>query len=91
MILDQTSAEYRPLVQVIDNLQRNHKLGLIFEFKVGNGKLLICMAQLPQLTDKPEARQLYKSIVDYMESENFNPEYELNLQELNRLFGEPVQ
>lgn len=91
MILDQTSAEYRPLVQVIDNLQRNHKLGLIFEFKVGGGKLLICMAQLPQLTDKPEARQLYKSIVDYMESENFNPEYELNLQELNRLFGEPVQ
>ena len=59
MILDQTSAEYRPLVQVIDNLQRNHKLGLIFEFKVGNGKLLSCMAKLPQLTDKPEARLLY--------------------------------
>ena len=35
LILDNTSKDYYPIVQVIDNLERNHKLGLIFEFKVG--------------------------------------------------------
>ncbi len=34
-ILDNTRADYRPVVQVVDNIERNHKLGLIFEFKVG--------------------------------------------------------
>ena len=28
MILDDTPAEFRPIVQVIDNFARNHKLGL---------------------------------------------------------------
>ena len=52
MILDDTPGHYRPIVQVIDNLQRNHKMGLIFEFKAGKGKLLVCMSQLPDIKDK---------------------------------------
>ena len=35
MILDDTPAEFRPIVQVIDNFARNHKLGVIFEARVG--------------------------------------------------------
>ena len=57
MILDRLSDDYRPIVQVIDNVERNHKLGLLFEFKVGNGKLLVCMSDLKAVQDKPEARQ----------------------------------
>ena len=30
-ILDDTPADYRPIVQVIDNFARNHKLGVVFE------------------------------------------------------------
>jgi hypothetical protein len=55
LILDNTSNDYYPIVQIIDNLERNHKLGLIFEFKVGPGKLMVCMSRLNHLTDKPEA------------------------------------
>ena len=44
MMLDNTGKDYRPIVQVIDNIERNHKLGLIFEFAVGKGKLLVSMA-----------------------------------------------
>lgn len=62
MILDRLSDDYRPIVQVIDNVERNHKLGLLFEFKVGNGKLLVCMSDLKAVQDKPEARQFYRSI-----------------------------
>ena len=85
MILDDTDSSYRPIVQVIDNLQRNHKLGLIFEFKVGDGKLLVSMADLRTLSDKPEAVQLYKSIVEYMKSQDFNPETKLSTDELTKL------
>ena len=85
-ILDQTPDGYRPLIQVIDNIERNHKLGLVFEFKVGNGKLLVCMSDLKSIQDKPEGRQFYKSILDYMNSNDFQPETEISLQELNRLF-----
>jgi hypothetical protein len=86
LILDNTPSGYFPIVQVIDNLERNHKLGFIFEFKVGSGKLLVCMSQLNRITGKPEARQLYQSIMNYMESDTFNPEYELNPDKLRELF-----
>ncbi|MGD8778380.1 MAG: glycoside hydrolase family 2 TIM barrel-domain containing protein [Ignavibacteria bacterium] len=82
LILDNTSSEYSPIVQIIDNLERNHKLGLIFEFKVGEGKLLVCMSQLNQITDKPEAVQLYRSIINYMESDDFSPNYEVSQEDL---------
>ena len=73
MILDRLSDDYRPIVQIIDNVERNHKLGLLFEFKVGNGKLLVCMSDLKAVQDKPEARQFYRSILEYMESSAFAP------------------
>ena len=76
LILDHTPSSFEPLVQVIDNLQRNHKLGLISEFRVGGGKLLICMAELPKLLQHPEAKQLYLSILSYMQSKDFNPIYD---------------
>ena len=86
LILDNTSSDYSPIVQIIDNLERNHKLGLIFEFEVDNGKLLICMSQLNKINDKPEAVQLYRSIINYMDSDNFNPDYKLRIEELGLLF-----
>ena len=67
---------------MIDNLERNHKLGLIFEFKVGEGKLLVCMAKLNTINDKPEARQLYRSVISYMMSDAFNPDYPLSDKQL---------
>jgi hypothetical protein len=85
-ILDNTPKDYRPLVQVVDNIERNHKLGLIFEFSVGKGKLLVCMSDLKAIQNKPEGRQLYSSILKYMSSGNFNPSQELNQVELVSLF-----
>ncbi len=87
LILNDTPEDYRPIVQVIDNLQRNHKLGLIFEFKVGEGKLLVSMARLNELSDKPEAVQLYQSILNYMNSDDFNPKTELDIEQLKEWFG----
>jgi hypothetical protein len=85
-ILDNTPKDYRPLVQVVDNIERNHKLGLIFEFSVGKGKLLVCMSDLKAIQNKPEGRQLYSSILRYMSSGDFNPSQALNQGELISLF-----
>ncbi|MBN1984943.1 MAG: hypothetical protein JW761_01500, partial [Prolixibacteraceae bacterium] len=85
-ILDNAPDDYKPLVQVIDNIERNHKLGLVFEFTVGEGKLLVCMSDLQAVQDKPEARQFYKSVLGYMQSADFQPETELTAQELKTLF-----
>ncbi len=87
LILDHTSKDYRPIVQVIDNLERNHKLGLLFEFKVGEGKLLVCMSRLMEIMDKPEARQLYQSMISYMDSDDFNPTYTMTFEELDGLLA----
>ena len=91
MILDRLSDDYRPIVQVIDNVERNHKLGLLFEFKVGNGKLLVCMSDLKAVQDKPEARQFYRSILEYMESSAFAPYYSLSAKDLQDLFTAKVK
>ena len=85
LILNTTEKSYRPIVQVIDNLQRNDKMGLIFEFKVGNGKLLVCLSDLRKILDKPEAKQLYISILDYINSDKFNPTYEVDEKLLDKL------
>ena len=64
---------YVPIVQVIDNVERNHRLGLVFEFKEGEGRLLVCCANLDQVTAWPEGRQFYRALLDYMRSPDFSP------------------
>ncbi|MFZ5939607.1 MAG: sugar-binding domain-containing protein [Bacteroidota bacterium] len=78
LILDRTVRAFRPIIQVIDNLERNHKLGLLFEFRYGKGKLLVCMADPEQLPDRPEAQQFYRALLGYMKSDTFRPDYELH-------------
>ena len=85
LILDELPNDYYPIVQVVDNLERNHKLGLIFELKVGEGKLLVCMSQLNKILDKPEDAQLYKSMLNYIESKMFNPELTMTESDLKDL------
>jgi len=85
IILDDTPAAYRPLVQVIDNFERNHKLGLVFEARVGKGGLLVCAIDLPGHQDKPEARQLLHSLLRYLGSDRFAPKSEWEVDLLRTL------
>ncbi|UVO96021.1 hypothetical protein NXV86_13200 [Bacteroides sp. BFG-257] len=86
MILNATRGEYRPLIQVVDNIERNHKLGLVFEFAVGKGKLLVCMTDLRAIADMPEGRQFRTSLLRYVKSDAFRPVEQLTWEELNALF-----
>ena len=55
VILDDTPVDFRPIVQVIDNFARNHKLGNLFEASVGAGRLLVCTIDLPRLASSNPA------------------------------------
>lgn len=83
---DVTEQGYTPIVQMIDNFERNHKLGILFEGKAGNGKLLICTSRLSEISSYPEIKQFIKSITDYVASDSFNPGTELDLDKLKKLF-----
>lgn len=82
LILDRFPAGYRPIVQVIDNVERNHKLGLVMEFAVGKGRLLLCMSNLKRIVQYPEGRAFRNSLLRYMQSDSFQPSCKLSLEEL---------
>jgi hypothetical protein len=71
---------------MIDNFERNHKLGILFECAVGNGKLLVCTSRLSEVMDEPEVKQYFSSITQYVQSKEFNPTHQLSIETLTRIF-----
>lgn len=91
MILDGMPSSYLPTVQVIDNVERNHKLGLVFELNVEGGKLLVCMADLEAVQKMPEGKQFYASLTNYMQSPDFSPVTRISGEEIKGLFAAGVK
>ena len=88
LMLDDTPATFRPIVQVVDNFARNHKLGNLFEARVDKGSLLVCTIDLQRLApDHPEADQLLKCIYAYAGSSAFQPASALETSVLDKLFS----
>jgi hypothetical protein len=78
--LEGVPEDYRPILQSIDRPDRNHKLGLIYETKVGKGALLVCTLDLNRdLEKRPVARQLRRRLMDYAASADFHPAMEIPL------------
>lgn len=79
--------DFQPLVQSIDTWFLSRKIGMLFEANVLNGKLIMTSMDL---TSDPEnrivARQLYKSVLDYMNSDNFRPQYSVNPEQIKEIF-----
>lgn len=90
MILNHTNEAYRPVVQVIDNIERNHKLGIVFEFRIGKGKLLVCTTDLNAIKSTPEGNQFRTALLRYAKSAQFQPDTVLTWEELTRLFTEDI-
>jgi hypothetical protein len=87
LVLDDTPANFRPIVQVVDNFARNHKLGNLLEARVGSGKLLVCTMDLPRIANQqPAANQLLKSLYAYAGSSKFQPAQALDQALLDKLF-----
>lgn len=84
MVLDNFPKGFRPIVHIIDDWFTNRKLGLLYEARVGKGKLLVCSADLQSDLDKrPAAAQFRQSLLEYMGSEAFNPSQELKIGDVS--------
>lgn len=78
--------EFQAIVQPIDTWFINRKLGMLFEAKIGEGKIMVCSADIQnKLGERKVARQLRYSIVNYMNSHHFNPEQEVSLNVIENL------
>ena len=76
---------YTPVIQVIDNAERCHKLGIVSEFSVGNGSLLVCMTGLDAIAATPEGSAFRTSLLRYIASPDFRPSYRLTFSGLLHL------
>ncbi len=91
MNMEDFPAGFRPLVQPIDTWFLNRRLGLVYEAKVGKGKIIVSSAALsPDLRkDKPAARQLFNSLIRYMDSAQFNPAGEVSFDVIKDIAVSP--
>jgi hypothetical protein len=84
--LDSVAKGLQPIVRVIDDWVTAKPLGLLFECKVGKGKLLVSGIDLLTDNDKrPEARQLLFSLEEYMGSNSFNPQTSVPVKNITDL------
>ncbi len=84
--MDALPDQLSPIVQVIDDWFQNRKLGLLFEARLGQGRVLFSSMDLQtQLDQRPVARQMRQSLLNYMASPAFNPNQELTPEHLRIL------
>lgn len=86
VILSRIAPNAKPIVRIIDDWFTNRSLALIFEAKVGKGKILVSGVDLiTNAANRPEARQLKHSLITYMGSDAFNPDAEIDGKKLSKL------
>ena len=86
---DSIGAGLEPLVQVIPNFYHNHRWTNLFECRAGRGKLVVCSIDVSRrLEERGPARQLRRSILEYMALDAFNPATELSFEQLRELLRE---
>ena len=87
MNLEHFPVEFRPLIQPIDTWFMNRRLAMLFEAKVGKGKLIVCSIDLSDnMDERPVARQLKQSILNYMTSDQFTPSSDIKYEVVEELF-----
>lgn len=87
MNLQEFPEEYQPIYQPIDTWHVSRKLGMIVEANVLNGKLLMTTFDInDNLNKRIVARQLRKSILEYMSGNEFKPEITLDIKVIRDLF-----
>ncbi len=90
MNLEDFPKGFKPLVQPIDTWFMNRRLAMIFEAKVGNGKLIVSSADLVSDTNhRVAARQLFYSLQQYMLSTQFDPKDKVDISVIRNIFISP--
>ncbi len=75
-----------PIVMPVPDLHYSTPMGMLFELKVGEGRLMVCGLNL---SDKalPEVGAIRKGILLYMESKEFNPAAAIDMEKFKEAFA----
>jgi beta-galactosidase len=85
--IERAPAQVQPIVQAIDDWNRCYKLAVVFECKVGSGRLIVCAPDIQtDLDSRPVARQLRRSLLDYMATDRFQPAVALSPAQASALW-----
>jgi len=86
MILDGFPANLKPLIQPIDTWFENRRLALAFEAKAEGGRIIVCSIDLQKISeDRLVSKQLLISLLNYMNSESFNPDIKVEIRKIKDL------
>ena len=87
MNLSEFPIDYQPPMQPIDTWHVSRKCGTIVEANVLNGKLLMTTLDITKkLDERVVARQLRKSIIEYMNSREFDPSIRVEPSVITNLY-----
>jgi hypothetical protein len=86
MNLQKIDANINPVIRVVDDWVTNRPLALVFEAKVGKGKILVSSIDFTDdMQNRPEAQQLLFSLKKYMAGSGFNPAPDISSEKLKSL------
>jgi len=86
--LNSFPVELKPVVRIIDDWVTNRRLAMLVEAKVGKGKILISGVDLANdLDSRYEAAQLRTSLLNYLNSDAFNPSVELSAKQIKQILN----
>ncbi|MCH5241314.1 MAG: beta-glycosidase [Muribaculaceae bacterium] len=89
LIYDRLPKDFDPIIEVIDNVERNFRLSLLLECNMGKGKLIILSADKDEISKYPEGKWLLQSIKEYAASKDFKPNITLTPDQLVNLVTKP--
>lgn len=87
ILLDDAPDGLKPIVQAIPTIDLGERLGTLFEARAGSGRLMVCSLDLIGCSS-PAAAQLLYSIKKYMDSDEFEPAAELELDFIQEILPE---
>ena len=86
--LDGLQPRPNPIVRMVDAFIFNRCLGVLFEARLGQGRLLVTSLDLSSdLMTRNAARQLRQSLESYVRSAAFQPTVELRSQDVDQLIA----
>lgn len=89
LIIDRLPKDFDPIVEVIDNVERNFRLALLMECNVGKGMLMILPLNIKEASKYPEGKWFLQSVKEYMSSKDFRPAVTLTPDQVVNMLTKP--
>ena len=85
MILDGFPQELRPIVSVVDDWFTNRRLAMVFEARVGKGRIVVTSIPFDGTPVDPVTRQLRASLRSYVSGDAFEPQVSVAISQIRKL------